>query len=183
MTMGCINYIMLKPFKLFLECSNSDFVLLEMSSGELHRFEQELNATVSPFGLYAEVSQHVKNRLLPYNETGRRDSDAGATNAHSHFAAHGTTKQGYSDPRDVDVSAKDLSKVFKMLFYRYGRNIVEYKSGRREFVGTVMGPEGLNASFKIDYQNTNRDRNVFKIITVMKKKGFIPNKNDVVFRI
>jgi hypothetical protein len=111
-------------------------------------------------GLIFEFSDHAKDHLL------------------SDFDTQYTEKG-----RESDITKEDIYYILKELIKRYKDNILNYQNNKKEFLGVIINKSNnINIVFKIDFQNKKK-HNIIRIITIMRKKGFVSKEIDRVFYI
>lgn len=85
------------------------------------------------------------------------------------------------ESRDVDISKTELYQMLVELIKRYRDDILSRKNKNKEFIAVATNrSNNINLVFKIDFQNKKKT-NIFRLITIMRKQGFVSREMDRVF--
>ena len=122
--------------------------LFEMSDNDLDRAEQAIDSMFRELGLDIIFTKHFRERTIG------------------------------DGARDADVTAKEVFSAFNKLKVRYGRELYAAKDNPEQFVGLLKDiSTSINMPFSIDYDRVSKGLHNLRVVTVMRKKNFVPNSD------
>jgi hypothetical protein len=161
----------MKLTELFL--SNSDEqLLIEMPYEEAKVVQYVMNHVMRKYmKLSFDMSGHMEKRVLPYEDERRKQ------------LKHDDVEK--DKPREEDITKEELFTIFNKVVKNdeNRQKILKHRGKGKEIEGTIKDHEtNINIVFKVAYQHKTQFP-VFRIITLMRKKGFVPKRGDIVINV
>lgn len=94
------------------------------------------------------------------------------------FKRHINDRTVSPDAREKNVTKEEVIDILVKLIKRHKGKILGAKQRGQEYEATVFDKDrGINIMFAIDFGNKSK-HNLFKVISIIKKKGFKPYSTD-----